>query len=463
MKLRIRSIFWLMTCCIVAINAFQGYWLWTTYRLNKQQFIQTAQNAMFQVVEAQQLADADHMFGKDHEKMGDVNGVERSRMIIKKFRTPDSRRASMFFTSSDTPADTLAKRLSNKLMLGWTKGGLLDLTKFKKIYRAEMARRGISTDFTLDTLTIKPKKKEDNVYIFNSEEVAVEDGSGLSTVAMPINPIKNQFVKATFLSPFSYLLRQMAWLLGSSMFLLMLTSSCFIFMLTTILRQKKLSEIKNDFINNMTHELKTPIATVTAAVDALMHFGAINDPGKAQAYLQISHHNLQHLAAMVEKVLNLAVDEKRELTLNREPVSLAVMVQELVDNHQLKAQKLIYFDTDIPAEAVVCVDSMHFSNALNNLIDNAINYSYDQVRISMCYKREADNWRLIICDNGIGIPKAYHGAIFERFFRVPTGDLHQVKGFGLGLAYVQQVMQRHGGKIRVSSELEKGSKFILEF
>lgn len=255
----------------------------------------------------------------------------------------------------------------------------------------------------------------------------------------------------------------MGWLLGSSVFLLLLTTGSFLFMLSTILRQKKLSEVKNDFINNMTHELKTPIATVTAAVEALQHFGALNDPKKTQAYLAISQNNLQRLSNLVEKVLNLAVEDKRELTLRPEPINLPDLVHKLMVSHQLKTPKPVAFQVDIPAVTMVTVDRVHFENVLNNLIDNAINYSREQATVRLTFQRSGQGWQLSVADDGIGIAKTYQSAIFDRFFRVPTGDLHPVKGFGLGLAYVRQVVERHGGRVSLRSEPGKGSEFILTF
>ena len=234
-------------------------------------------------------------------------------------------------------------------------------------------------------------------------------------------------------------------------------------MLSTILRQKKLSEVKNDFINNMTHELKTPIATVTAAVEALQHFGALNDPKKTQTYLTISQNNLQRLSDLVEKVLNLAVEEKRALVLRPEPINLYDIVNELIASHQLKTPKPVTFQVDIPTDTIVTVDRIHFANALNNLIDNAINYSRNQVTVRLSFQRSEQGWQLAVADDGIGIAKTYQSAIFDRFFRVPTGDLHPVKGFGLGLAYVRQVIERHGGYISLRSEPGKGSEFLLKF
>ncbi|WP_020599491.1 sensor histidine kinase [Spirosoma panaciterrae] len=491
MNWRIRSIFWLMTCCVIGINAFQGYWLWTTYQLNRQQFSQTVQDLLLQVLERQQVAQASRLLntkslGEDpkgprvvvrrYNSSGEAGvGAEHTQVIINSGsgalrangeNTPSGRVVTyrVNVQAGDKPsmitADTLARRISSLVLLDWSKGGMLDLTRLETAYRTELERRGISSPFQLDTLTIRPRADGEDILIVprNDEEKAY---GGIRTLPAPVNPAKHLFARASFPSPASYLLGRMGWLLGSSVFLLLLTTGCFLFMLSTILRQKKLAEVKNDFINNMTHELKTPIATVTAAVEAMQHFGALADPNKTEKYLSISETNLHRLSDLVEKVLNLAVEEKRELVLHPEAINLYGLTAELIASHQVKAIKSVTFEVDIPADAVITVDRIHFGNALNNLIDNAIKYSHERVHIRLAYRPNEPGWQLSVTDNGIGIARTYQSVIFDRFFRVPTGDLHPVKGFGLGLAYVRQVVERHGGRIQVQSEPGKGSEFSI--
>ncbi|WP_342087632.1 sensor histidine kinase [Dyadobacter sp. OTU695] len=488
---RIRSIFWLMTACIVAINAFQGYWLLTTYQLNRQQFANTVQDALFQVIEGHQVDNARRLLGRHRPgRPGKANSSDAPgsvpntppRAVSKKspgsapkearvlVRRTDAGAGSRFYYQFNNdsvtiaPADTLARRISRFVLQEWTEGGgRVDLRRIYSVYRAELLRRNIDVAFTIDTLSILPKAGGDNLIIYNGNGLNAESDGRFRTLPLPVNPVRHIFVQATFEMPVPYLLRRMGWLLGGSLLLLLLTSGCFVFMLRTILRQKKLSDIKNDFINNMTHELKTPIATVTAAVEALLHFGALNDPRKTEEYLHISQNNLQRLSELVEKVLNLAVEEKQEFEFRTEPVGLAEMLCELAANHRIKAAKTVVFNMHIPFGTTVQVDRMHFGNVINNLIDNAIKYSYDRVTISFNYEQEPHGWQLTVTDNGIGIPKAYQASVFDRFFRVPTGDLHQIKGFGLGLAYVRQVVEKHGGSISLASEPGKGSAFVLKF
>jgi two-component system, OmpR family, phosphate regulon sensor histidine kinase PhoR len=487
MNLRIRRIFWLMTGCILGVYGFQGYWLWTTYQLNRQQLAQSVQDALVQVIQQEQVAEADRLFKSDMAlntpggqtqvvvrqfDVGEAGGigvfVDKRETTPLNAAKPEKPRVIAFRASANPttnpklPADTLASRISSLLLNQWAGRAVVDLSKLRKAYTAELQKRGIDASSRLDTLRIKPKQGSANILIFDSRTTR-DTTEGIQTMPMPLNPQRHLFAQASFASPTLYLVRQMGWVLGSSLLLLLLTTGCFLLMLSTILRQKKLSEVKNDFINNMTHELKTPIATVAAAVDALQHFGALGDPQKTQTYLTISRNNLQRLADLVEKVLNLAVEEKQDLVIDPEPLNLGQLVNDLVANHQVQAQKPIDFVVDVPDSTTVSVDRTHFGNALNNLIDNAIKYSGDPVTVRLSYQVRPGGWQFTVADTGIGIPPTYQTAIFDRFFRVPTGNLHPVKGFGLGLAYVRQVVERHGGRVEVQSEPGRGSTFTLTF
>jgi two-component system, OmpR family, phosphate regulon sensor histidine kinase PhoR len=502
MKRRIRTIFVLMTLCIVGINVFQGYWLYNTYSVHQQQFMQTAVDALLTSLEKRQVADARLLFqGLTTADKGvrDVSTPERpgvatpdkkeKQVIYRHFRLPGNGPERVFLmdeehnlkAGTDTltqkvrlnvvtfqhkglsdsitrvlPADSLASRISQRIMYDWADTPF-HLRQMDSAYRAELRLRNVETDFRLDTLQLSPPKE--GVSVFDEKPYAEYP---IQLHPVPVNPVRNLFVRASFRKPVPYILSKMSWLLLGSFLLLVLTTGCFLYMLFTILRQKKLSEIKNDFINNMTHELKTPLATVSAAVEAMQSFGALNDAQKTQLYLQVSRNELQRLSDLVEKVLHMAVEEKGELTLEMELINSTELIQEIVEQHRMQAAKSVEFELDAPSDqAWIRADRLHIGNTIHNLIDNAIKYSPDPVTIRISSRGEPLGWRFSIADNGIGIPKTYQRAIFERFFRVPTGNLHQVKGFGLGLAYVRQVVEKHGGFIEVHSEVAQGCEFVL--
>ncbi|MDO7845672.1 HAMP domain-containing sensor histidine kinase [Hymenobacter sp. M29] len=472
MKSRIRSIFWLLALCILGINGFQAYWLYNTYQLANEQFTRTTNEALLTVVLQQQFAHAG--LRKFSINISDGNGVTTEGYSI---GARPTRRVVTFSQSSDSsgrdlpasdikrivvvrrppgsPADSARQR--RPLHFAPDSAAMPSLTRLAAAYRAELRRRDTDADFVLDTVDLRtptdgygPRIEAPPAYTLHTRPVSLDlmaPGGG------------NLKLQASFRQPTFYILRRMGGLLGGSVALLALTTGCFMLMLSTILKQRKLSEVKNDFINNMTHELKTPLATVSAAVEALQNFGALNDPARTQTYLNISRTELQRLSDLVEKVLNIAVDERQPLELQPEPVHPAALVADIVARHQLQAPKPVTFDVQVPPADVVQLDKLHMGNVLNNLIDNAIKYSGAAVTVTIRSRQDATGWHLSVADDGPGIEPGYQAAIFDQFFRVPTGNLHNVKGFGLGLYYVRQVVERHGGRITVHSEPGRGSRF----
>jgi two-component system phosphate regulon sensor histidine kinase PhoR len=231
------------------------------------------------------------------------------------------------------------------------------------------------------------------------------------------------------------------------------------------LKQKKISEIRNDFINNMTHEFKTPIATISLAADTVMNEAVIHDPESVRKYSEIIKRENRRMNDQVEKVLELALTEKKELSVVSEPVQLNELLLRLINVMSLQAAardgKIEFSGTDHPI--VISGDAFHLERVFLNLFDNAIKYSKSQPKIEVNLY-EKDNAAVVeITDNGIGIPGDEQKRIFDRFYRVSTGDLHNVKGFGLGLSYVKTIVELHGGKIEVESKPGKGSTFRIIF
>jgi len=228
-------------------------------------------------------------------------------------------------------------------------------------------------------------------------------------------------------------------------------------------QQRRLIALKNDFIGNMTHELKTPIATVSVAVEALQHFNALEDPVKTKEYLDISAGELQRLSLLVDKVLKLSLFEREEIRLKNDHFDLKTLVEEVTGSMRLQFEKLrarLYLGTE-GSDFSLRADKLHITSVIFNLLDNALKYSKTAPSIRVDVVAEPQQLVLSVADNGIGIPAAYREKIFEKFFRVPTGDHHDVKGYGLGLSYVSYVLQRQGGGIKVESQEGGGSRFIV--
>jgi two-component system phosphate regulon sensor histidine kinase PhoR len=247
----------------------------------------------------------------------------------------------------------------------------------------------------------------------------------------------------------------------------LLIMTAFYLTVRTMLRQKKLSEIKNDFINNMTHEFKTPLATISLAVDALRNEKVVNDKEKMSYFSTIIKEENKRMNRQVETILKAALMDKQEVQLLLRPLHAHQVIKDVVENFTLqleekngKAEVLLSAENDF-----IDADEVHFSNLIINLIDNAIKYSKDDqppiIRITT--QSTPKSIVIVIEDNGIGMNKETVKRVFEKFYRAHTGNIHNVKGFGLGLSYVKTMVEAHGGEIRVDSVLGKGSTFTMEF
>ncbi len=250
------------------------------------------------------------------------------------------------------------------------------------------------------------------------------------------------------------------WLLLSVLFLLAVIFS-FWFTINTIRQQKKLSEMKTDFINNMTHEFKTPIATVSLASEMLMKPEVNHLPDKIQKYAGIIYNENNRLQNQVEQLLQIAILDKDETRLRLRETDLHRLLEKVIDSFDLRLKDLggrIETNFDAMPSTVAC-DRMHLTNVFSNLIDNAVKYSSGPPEITIHTTTDKQGVIIALADKGIGISPENQKLVFKNLYRVHTGDLHDVKGFGLGLYYVKRLIEMHGGSIRLESELGIGSVF----
>jgi two-component system, OmpR family, phosphate regulon sensor histidine kinase PhoR len=242
--------------------------------------------------------------------------------------------------------------------------------------------------------------------------------------------------------------------------------AAFALTIRTMLRQKKLSEIKNDFINNMTHEFKTPIATISLAVDAIRNQKVQQDMKKLAYFGDIIKEENQRMNRQVETLLKAALLDRQEVELNLKPINAHQVIQDVADNFALRMQeKQGTLELNLTADNdLIEADEVHFSNLVNNLMDNAVKYSKDNVPLKISLSTFSANkmFTIRIEDNGIGMNRETLKRIFEKFYRAHTGNIHNVKGFGLGLSYVKTVVEAHDGNIRAESILGKGSTFTID-
>ena len=240
--------------------------------------------------------------------------------------------------------------------------------------------------------------------------------------------------------------------------------SAFYITVNALLRQKKLSEIKNDFINNMTHELKTPLATISLAIDALKNEKVIQDREKMDYFNSIIKEENKRMNKHVETILQAAVMDRQEIQLTKQPVQVNGLINEILSNYALQLhEKNGTVELHLNARRdLINADPVHFRNLISNLIDNAVKYSKGNLLLKISTSNTSRNLVMRFEDNGIGMSKETVRRIFEKFYRAHTGNIHNVKGFGLGLSYVKTIIDAHNGKIKVESTLGRGSTFTIE-
>ena len=257
--------------------------------------------------------------------------------------------------------------------------------------------------------------------------------------------------------------KQMRGILATSFIIILILAFVFWYLLHTIQKQKTLDEMKSDFTNNMTHELKTPIAVAYSVNDALLNFDVTEDKEKAKKYLRIGQKQLRRLSDLVEQILSMSMERRNTMKINIEECHLNSIVATLVDEQKLKTNKPVTIYTDIDATLMLNTDRAHFSNIITNILDNAVKYSREKPEIKIVARQHNDDIEIIIADNGIGIASDKIKRIFDKFYRVPHGNIHEVKGYGLGLYYVKSMIGKLNGEVAVESESGNGTTFKLIF
>jgi two-component system phosphate regulon sensor histidine kinase PhoR len=334
----------------------------------------------------------------------------------------------------------------------------LNKNTLDSLLKLELLNRGIKTKFQY------------GVFDYDGNEVLVDSIANINKIRQSgyfsqLFP-NDIFERPHFLSIYfphqkGYLLTTMWMMLLSSVLLLIIIVWAFTFTIQTIFKQKKLSEVKNDFISNMTHELKTPISTISLACEALNDKDISgNDQVKLNYVNMISQEN-KRLGSLVERVLKSATWNSEDLKLKKEELDFHQIINEVVDNIFIQVSNKnghIYKELNA-TNHLIFADKVHVTNLIYNLLDNANKYSPENPEIYIKTENIREGIMLTVSDNGIGIKKENLNKIFDKFYRVPTGNVHNVKGFGLGLNYVKALIEKHNGEVYVTSELDKGTSF----
>ncbi|MFD2572334.1 sensor histidine kinase [Spirosoma soli] len=342
------------------------------------------------------------------------------------------------------------------------------------LLRQALVERGISIPFAYGVRTrLQPK------FLFTSmgTEPHQLDVNGYKAALFPNNLMETgNYVYVYFPTQKQFIMSQLGFTFGASVVLILVILACFYIAISTIVRQKKLADIKNDFINNMTHEFKTPISTISLAVEMAQEqlrsegnnlSSAPESGGKLDVrltrYMGIIRDETRRLGSHVEKVLQMALLDRGEIKLKLSSVNVHDVIEKVLNNIGIQIeQREGEVDLDFEAEnEIIEADEVHLTNILYNLLDNAIKYSPEHPHITIQTRSLPEGISITVADQGLGMTKEQISRIFEKFYRVPTGNRHDVKGFGLGLSYVKKMIDEHHGQIQVESQPGKGSSFEI--
>jgi two-component system phosphate regulon sensor histidine kinase PhoR len=337
----------------------------------------------------------------------------------------------------------------------------IDSTVLEHLLKRELLAQQIKTDFEYSVYDCETENMRYGKYV--SFKKNIESDEIPEQTVFPRSIKGNNYFAVNFPLLQDFLNREMInWFISSGvlvLFLLILAYAIFI-----IFRQKRLSEIQKDFVNNMTHEFKTPLATIKISSEVLKSPNIINNPERLLNYATIINNETLHLTHQVERVLQMAKSDRDKLELNIETVALKPMLLDMIDKTYKPLLRTRGGDIRIffkPDDVTINIDRLHMKNVISNLLDNAIKYCAQNPEIDIRCEDTGTGVSISIQDNGIGMSKENIKHIFNKFYRIPTGNLHDVKGFGLGLNYVKLICKLHGGSVSVKSELDKGSEFCI--
>ncbi len=471
-KYYIKSIILFSTLALIGLICIQFYWMKSSVKQQKAQFHETINNSLREIIQRIEK----HETLKKAERTGALSQVlGKSNISVDLY---NSLSKNLQFQ------DSIYHELKNSLKSAWNENSsvieslfnnLLSIDFFaniedripkkdlENIITATLQKNDINADFKYALVN----QNNDTIYSNTNDSLQL---AHLKSSKYSVRLFENDFfgpdifLKLLILDENKYLLKSMWLMLVLSGVFLLAIIGAFYSSISIIFKQKKISIIKNDFINNMTHELKTPISTISLACQALSDEDLSNSISKREKYVATIDEENKRLGDLVENVLQSAVIDKKDLELKLELLDLDYIIKKAIKNIQLQLKNkdgVISLNL-MATNTLIEADKIHITNVIFNLLDNAIKYSIGKPEISIETQDVINGVVVKIKDNGIGIAKENYVKIFEKLFRVPTGNLHNVKGFGLGLSYVKSIIEKLNGHIKVESNIGVGSTFIIQ-
>jgi two-component system phosphate regulon sensor histidine kinase PhoR len=499
----IRQIVVLVSAALFGILAMQVYSIWSSYQLNKELFDGSVHHSLDHIVsrlEQKELEKAAALYDLPRltalsSRRKEVGGLLEVNEISNYYYA-DPEHSSQRYSSVDTLSENAVARLTENFKTtetkrSWKKGGPQEayMVHFERFFvhhgivkdipvqqrvsirsldtllRQELIEKGITTPYALAVYSNRKK-----TFVLQND-ICKKCGDRYQSpkdykYSISLFPSSNDQVARLYIdfpSTGSFLWSGMWLHLLSTVIFTAIVLFCFYYTIKVIIEQKKLSEMKNDFLNNMTHEFKTPIATISIAAGTIKKWMDKGQPDKAMRFINIIEEENKRMNSQVGKVLQMARIDKREFKLNIEEVYAEDVILNAAEKIAMQVEEkggqvVLELEAD---QSVIEADETHFTNIVHNLLDNANKYSPEKPVITIRTCNAGNGFQFSIQDNGLGISKEARKHIFDKFYRVPTGNLHDIKGFGLGLSYVQAIVTAHGGTIDVKSELGKGAEFIV--
>ena len=467
MKIPFRAIAILIITSLIGVFAYQGYWLVGLYQSMKKDMDNT-------LLETLQLTDYNELMARcdslrDHSHLhGEISVASDLKDTIETTTSINGKQGYSLITVDEPTTATIDKNGSIELLTKYFQRGIhsqldifteANLQLFDSLFTRMLALRGI-------------------VYLPHRIEMVNlrEDSTMIQAVSNPLAYVPSQEAECFYYNYDLYnkmayrlwvepthrvVLHQMQGILGTSLVIILILGISFWYLLRIILQQKTVEELKEDFTHNITHELKTPIAVAYAANDALLNFST-DTSEKRKDYHLIVQEQLRQLGGLVEEILTMSRKEGKGFRLSYETVELRPMLESIIAHQRLKAKKSVNIHLQMEKDIFIRADRTHLSNMIRNLSDNAEKYSDGKAEICIKCQILRKTCQISVIDKGIGIPLDKQPFLFNKFYRVPTGNRHDVKGYGLGLYYVKTMAELHGGSIRLESSPGKGSTFTLE-
>ena len=476
MKIPFKAIAALIILSLIGVFAYQAYWLTGLYTSMKKDM----DNCL---IETLQVSDYNEMMIrcdslKEHSSVNSYveSSFNMDSMMVTATSKPNNPNLPHRFglQINEPVSSTIDKNGTLELLTKYFQRGIhsqldlfteINLHTFDSLFSRTLAMRGII--YLPHRIEIVDLRRDSTVVQgLNSPAGYVP---GKEAVCYYYNyDLYNKMSYRLWVEPtHTLVLQQMRGILYTSFFIIIILGISFWYLTRIILRQKSVEEMKEDFTHNITHELKTPIAAAYAANEALLNFNQAEEKAQRDKYLRICQEQLQRLSGLVEQILSMSMERRRTFRLHPEEFAIRDILETLIEQHKLKAESSAHISVDIePEDLSVLADRTHFSNIISNLIDNAIKYSHGEAEVTihcrkMAVEGQNEQTEISVSDHGIGIAPEKQKHIFDKFYRVPTGNLHDVKGYGLGLFYVKTMIEKHGGSVSVKSELGKGSTFTI--